>query len=178
MTGHLNAAYELMNTLEIILVLSVAAVVAVDIALRVVIAPHRKDKLVEELLDSLHEPCPEGAFVIEPKLTLFPSDGLRHALLKHFMQSALSCQVVEVLAGCGSGMNETEIARAVNARQTERDKRTMPEVAFRRVIMILMGADFVVLRRGVLSLTDLGRRLHKVLEGYRRAAHEPVMATS
>ena len=167
-----------MNIAEIILILVAVGLVAADIAVRLIIAPRNRDRWVGELLDVLHEPQPdvEAAPAIAPKL--LPSESLGESLLRHFTQSSLSCRIVEILAANGSGMHEAEIAAAANAQLAEKNRRPMPEAAVRKVVMILMGADFVSLRHGQLSLTHLGRQLHQVLVERQRAADGPVLVGS
>ncbi len=167
-----------MNTAEIILILVAAGLVAADIAVRLIIAPRNRDRWFGDLLDMLHEPQPgfEAAPALAPKLP--PSESLGESLLRHFLQSSLSCRVVDILAASDRGMHEADIAATVNARLAESNRRLMPEAAVRKVVMILMGADFISLRHGLLSLTHLGRQLHQVLVERRRAANGAVLVAS
>lgn len=150
-----------MNTAEIIAIVFVACILAADIALRLIIAPHSRDQLVEDLFGILHEP--EITSEIALARQSHPSQSLGESLLRHFAQSSLSCRIVDILAASDTGMRETDIRSAVNAELIEKRRRPLPEVAVRKVVMILMGSDFVCLGHGLLSLTDLGRQLHRVL---------------
>lgn len=165
-----------MNTAEIILVIAAVCILAADIAVRLVIAPHNRDHLVEDLLDILHEPETTSETAVARQL--HPSQSLGESLLRHFTQSSLSCRIVDALAASDSGMHEADIAAAVNAELTEKHRRPLPEAAVRKVVMILMGAHFVSLRHGLLSLTDLGRQLHRILADRRRMANAPLFAAS
>lgn len=165
-----------MNTAEIILILVAVGMVAADLAFRLAIAPHKQDHLVADLLDILHEPeiTPETALPRE----FSPSQSLGESLLRHFTQSSLSCRVLHVLAARGTGMHEADIATAVNTELIKQRRWPLPEAAVRKVVMILMGSDFVSLRHGLLSLTDLGRQMHRVLVDRRHPANWPVSMAS
>ncbi len=167
-----------MNIAEIIVILVAAGLVATDIAVRLFIAPRNRDRWFGDLLDMMHEPQPgfEAAPALAPKLR--PSESLGESLLRHFIQSTLSCRVVDILAANSSGMHEADIAATVNAQMIEKNRRPIPEAAVRKVVMILMGADFVSLRHGLLSLTDLGRQMHRVLVERRHSANGSVSQAS
>jgi len=166
-----------MNTAELIVLIAAVCLLATDIALRLFVAPQNRDRLVTDLLDIMHEPrlASDTAPGLVP--TLLPSESLGESLLRHFAQSSLSCRILDILAANGNAMPEADITAAVNAQLIEKSRQPLPEVAVRKVIMILMGADFVRLRHGLLSLTDLGRQLHRVLGERRRAASVPVLTT-
>lgn len=164
-----------MNTTEILLVVIVLGILAIDIAVRLVIAPHKRDQYVEDLLNILHEPHPVPNVKPSHTSMLLPFENLGDALLKHFMQSSLSCQILEILATSNVSMSEADIAIAVNNGLIAKERRALPDAAIRKVIMILMGADFVRLRHGALSLTDLGKNLHGVLQQCRAASRESAL---
>lgn len=165
-----------MNTAEIIVLVLVACILAADIAVRLIIAPHNRDHLVEDLLGILHEPEVTSETALARQF--HPSHSLGESLLRHFTQSSLSCRVLNILAASDGGMHEADIAAAVNAELIEKSRRPLPEAAVRKVVMILMGSDFASLRHGRLSLTDLGRQLHRVLVERRGSANMPVLAAS
>lgn len=167
-----------MNTTEIIIVVAIVCIVAADIAVRLFIDRHNKDRLVEELLDILHAPRPVSRSVPGLAPTHLPSESLGEGLLRHFTQSWLSWRIVDILAASGTEVRESDIVAEINVVLIDSGRRSLPEVAIRKVIMILMGADFVTLRHGALSLTALGRHLHSVLDERRRASPEPILAAS
>jgi len=167
-----------MNIAEIVLVIAGVCILAADIAVRLVIAPHNKDRLVEDLLNILHEPHPVSNAVPGLAPTHLPSESLGEGLLRHFTQSWLSCRIVATLAASDAEMRESDIVAEINAVLIESGRRALPEVAVRKVLMILMGADFVTLRHGALSLTALGRHLHSVLDERRRTSPESILAAS
>lgn len=165
-----------MNTAEIVLILVAVGMVAADLAVRLAIAPHKQDHLVADLLDILHEPEITSETALPREFS--PSQSLGESLLRHFTQSSLSCRIVDVLAASDTGMHEADITAAVNAELIEKRRRPLPEAAVRKVVMILMGADFVSLRHGLLFLTDLGRQVHRVLVERRHPVNWPVSMAS
>ncbi len=64
-----------MNTAEIVLIALVIGILAVDVAVRLVIAPHGKDRFVLDLLDLLREPGSPPEAVLEPPSTLLACEG-------------------------------------------------------------------------------------------------------
>lgn len=154
-----------MNEFGIIVgIIAIVAVIAADIIVRLVIAPHRRDKWTESLLDSMIEP--ESA-VRDGRL--FPTaacmdEALGESLVRHFEQSAISRHVLAALAFRTDGMHESEVQRAVNGMLAQERKRELPTLAVRKVVMILMGADLAALRQGKFQLTTPGKRLHALLE--------------
>lgn len=153
-----------MNEFGIIVgIIAIVAVIAADIIVRLVIAPHRRDKWTESLLDSMIES--ESAVWIAPPFPALAGldDGLSESLLRHFEQSATSRQVLAALAFRTGGMHESEVHAVVNRQLIRLRKRELPASVVRRVVMILMGADLAVLRQGRLELTTAGKRLHALL---------------
>lgn len=156
-----------MNLSEIILLLLAVAAIGVDILVRLVIAPHRRDQMLTEMLDNLIEPDLASApAVLRPELT-HSLDQLGGNLLRYFEQAAVSRNILETLAVCENGLSEKAVLAAVNHQLEERRKRALPETVVRKVMMILMGADFVVLKEGSLRITEAGRMLHTALRARR-----------
>jgi len=153
-----------MNEFGIILgVIAIVAVVAADIVVRLVIAPHRLDKWIESLLDSMIEP--ESA-VRDERLPVAAclDEVLGESLLRHFEQSATSRQVLAALAFRPNGMHESEVQQTVNGFLAQKHKRELPAAVVRKVVMSLMEADLTALRKGKLQLTTAGNRLYALLE--------------
>lgn len=153
-----------MNEFGIIVGIIAIVAVAADIIVRLVIAPHRRDKWTESLLDSMIEPEPA---VRDERL--FPTaacvdEALGESLVRHFEQSATSRQVLAVLAFRTGGMHESEVQQAVNGMLAQERKRELPAAVVRKVMMLLMGANLAALRQGNLQLTTAGKRLHALLE--------------
>ncbi|HOW65550.1 MAG TPA: hypothetical protein P5186_20385 [Candidatus Paceibacterota bacterium] len=156
-----------MNPSEIILLLLAVAAIGVDILVRLVIAPHRRDQLLTEMLDNLIEPDLVSApAVLGPEVT-HSLDQLGGNLLRYFEQAAVSRNILETLAVCENGLSEKAVLAAVNHQLEERRKRALPESVVRKVVMILMGAEFVVLKEGSLRITEAGRMLHTALRARR-----------
>ncbi len=145
-------------------IIVLVVVVAADIIVRLVIAPHRRDQWTESLLDSMieSEPTARDARVLPAAASL--DDALGESLVRHFEQSATSRQVLAALAYRSEGMHESEVQEAVNGLLAQERKRELPAAVVRKVVMILMGADLAALRQGRLELTVAGKRLHALLE--------------
>ena len=167
-----------MHTTEIIIVITGFCILAASIAARSFIVPHNRNRSVEDVLDILHKPRSISHNARGSAPACLPSESLGEGLLRHFTQSWLSCRIVDILAASDNGMREADIVGEVNALVVESGKRPLPEVAVRKVLMILVGADFVIMRDGALSLTTLGRHLHSVLNERRRPSHEPIRTAS
>lgn len=154
-----------MNEFGIIVgIIAIVAVIVADIIIRLVIAPHRRDKWMESLLDSMIEP--ESAIRDE---RLFPTaacvdEELGESLVRHFEQSAISRQVLAALAVRTDGMHESEVQQAVNGMLAQERKRELPTAVVSKIVMILMGANLAARRQGKLQLTIAGKRLHALLE--------------
>lgn len=148
----------------ILVVIAIVAVVAMDIIVRLVIAPHRRDKYLEDLFDSLTEAEPMDQMSRDPHASAALDDSLAESLLRHFEQSATSRHVLAALSSQSDGMRESELLAAVNRELAHSRKRELPAGVVRRVMMILMGADLTALREGRLELTTTGRRLHALLQ--------------
>lgn len=153
-----------MSEVGIILGIIAIAVVSADIIVRLWIAPHRRDKWTESLLDSMIES--ESADRVGQVLpaTACLDDVLGESLLRHFEQSATSRHVLAALAFRSDGMPESEVLAVVNRALASSRKRELPIAVVRKVVMILMGADLAALRQGRFKLTVAGKRLHALLE--------------
>lgn len=145
-------------------VIALVAVVAADILVRLVIAPHRRDRWTESLLDSMIESKADARE--QPILPAAASldDALGESLVRHFEQSATSRQVLAALAFRAGGTHESEVLTVVNQQLARSRRRELPAAVVRKVMMILMGADLAALRQGRLELTVAGKRLHALLE--------------
>ena len=152
-----------MNETVIFLCVVASAAVAADAIVRLMIAPHRRNNFLEDLMDTLMETdvATQGA---EKGCSSAKSiEELSENLFRHFEQSAISRNVLEVLALRDEGLDEIGILEAVNHRLAERQKRELPQTVIRKIVMILMGADMIALRNGSLQITDAGRQLNALL---------------
>lgn len=154
-----------MNEIGIILVTIAIAVVATDIVIRLWLAPHRRDRWTETLLDSLieSESADRPAGQVLPA-TACLDDVMGESLLRHFEQSATSRHVLAALAFRRDGLPESEVFAVVNQALASARKRELPATVLRKVVMVLMGANLAALRQGKFKLTVAGKRLHALLE--------------
>jgi hypothetical protein len=154
-----------MNEFGVIVgVIAIVAVIGADIIVRLVIAPYRRDKWLESLLDSMIEQGSAGRAAPVFPVAASLDEALRESLLRHFEQSATSRHVLAALAFRTDGTYESEVLAVVNRQLARLRKRELPASVVRKVVMILMGADLAVLRQGRLELTTAGKRLHALLE--------------
>ncbi len=156
---------------EIILCVAALGLIALDIIVRLGTARHSKDKWLEELLDTLVEPeiATDVSMADHPE----PESVGRLAehLFRHFQQSAVSRNVLAVLAARKGRMHENELLAALNRQLQARGRRDLPAAVVRKVVTILMGADLVALRKGALEITSAGSELNVLLQP--RAAAVP-----
>jgi len=166
-----------MTMLVVLSLFALAAVVA-DVIARLIVAPNRKDRHYEELLESLVEPDPPAhAAAVDPSDPALAR--ISENLLRHFGHLAASRRILDALATEGGRMSESGVLAAVNGRLQAARKPPLPPSAARKVIRILERADFVALRDGILHITDAGRQLHSLLSLRRQEiAPEPAMAGS
>ena len=160
-----------MSEVGIILGIVVIVVVAVaDIIVRLRIAPRRRDKFLEDLLESMTEP--ESAEQMErmPQASMGVDDSLVESLIRHFELSAISRHVLAALALRTEGMSEPEVVAAVNHQLARQRRRELPATVVRKIVMILMGADLTTIRQGKLEITNAGRHLHTILQARSTAA--------
>lgn len=154
-----------MNEIGIILgVITTVAVAMLDIIVRPVIAPHRRDKYLENLLDSMTEAEPADQMSRAPHASAALDDSLAESLLRHIEQSATSRHVLAALTSRTRGMTDSEVVTAVNRELAHLGKRELAAAVVRKVVMMLMGADLAALRQGRLELTTVGKRLHALLQ--------------
>ena len=154
-----------MSEVGIILgIIAILTVAMIDIIVRLVIAPRRRDKFLENLLESMTEPEPADQMSRAPHASAALNDSLAESLLRHFEQSATSRHVLAALTSRTSGMHESEVLAAVNRELAHLRKRELPAAVVRKVVMILMGADLAALSQGRLELTTAGKRLHALLQ--------------
>lgn len=144
--------------------IAIVAIVTLDIIVRLVAAPHRRDKYLEGLLDSMTEAEPADQMSRAPHASAALDDSLAESLLRHFEQSATSRHVLAALTTRTGGMPEAEVLAAVNRELAHLRKRELPAAVVRKVVMILMGADLAAVRQGRLELTTPGKRLHALLQ--------------
>jgi len=160
-----------MNGTEIILCLVALALVVLDVIVRLGTWRHSKDKWLEELLDSLVEPETATEVSIPHRPEPESVGRLGEHLFRHFQQSAVSRNVLAVLAARKGRMRENEVLAAVNRQLQARGRRELPAAVVRKVVTILMGADLVALRKGALEITSAGSELNVLLQP--RAAAVP-----
>ena len=164
-----------MNEPIIILCVFAIVVVVADAVVRLVLAPRRRDRFLEGLMDSL---IAAGGATQDPKAgpaDAIPIEQLSDNLFRHFEQSATSRSVLEVLAIRNEGLNETGIVEAVNHGLAQKQNRELPQAVVRKIIMVLLRADMIALRQGSLRLTDAGRQLNALLQT-RAARSRPSLA--
>lgn len=155
----------IMNDTGIILCfIAIVAVALLDIIVRLVVAPRRRDKYVESLLDSMTEVEPSDQRSRAPRASAVLDDSLGEGLLRHFEQSSTSRHVLSALSSRQCGMHESEVLAAVNRELAHLRKQQLPPAVVRKVVMILMGADLAALRQGRLELTIPGKRLNALLK--------------
>lgn len=160
----LACSESIMNKVEIIFVILAIAVVALDVIVRLVIAPHRRDKFLETLLDSMTGPEAADSTARAPHAAAALDDALAESLLRHFEHSAISRRILAALTADSDGIRESEVFAHVNRQLAHVGKRALPAAVVRRVVIMLMRADLVTLRGGRLELTTGGKRLHALLE--------------
>lgn len=154
-----------MSEVGIILgVLAIIAVTLLDIIVRLVVAPHRRDQYLEDLLESMTEPEPTNEKSRTPHASAALDDSLAESLLRHFEQSATSRHVLAALTTRPGGMRESEVLAAVNRELARLRKRELSAAVVRKVALILMGANLAALHQGRLELTTSGKRLHALLQ--------------
>ena len=152
-----------MNDTGIILaIVAVVAVAVTDIIVRLRIAPRRRDKFVEELLESMTEPEPnlQGEAQASTQMDV----SLLETLLRYFELSATSRQILAALAHRTDGLSEPELLSAVNHGLAARGRRELPAGVVRKIVSLLLRADLTELRQGKLELTNVGRHLHTILQ--------------
>jgi len=154
----------IMSKIEIILTLTVIVVVTLDTIVRLVVVPHRRDKFVETLLDSMTEPEPPDQTARLPHASAALDDSLAESLLRHFEHSATSRRVLAAFTLESDGMRESEILSAVNRKLVHVRKRELPAAVVRRALIILIRANLAELNGERLELTTSGKRLHALLE--------------
>lgn len=163
---------------EVGIILGIVAIVGVavaDIIVRLRIAPRRRDKFLEDLLESMTEPEPAEHISQINHTPTVVDDSLVESLLRHFELSAISRHVLAALALRTEGMSEPEVVSAVNHQLARQRRRELPATVVRKIVMILMGANLTALRLGRLEITNAGRHLHTILQA-RSTAAAPAVA--
>lgn len=133
-------------------------VAGLDLVMRLIVAPRRRERFVSALLDQLVEPATEG----EPAAV--PARDINECLLRHFEKSVTSRAILSALANEG-GMSQRDLHHRLNHALSESGKPALPLEVARRVATILLNAGLVGVDRGVLRLTELGKDLNSVLRG-------------
>ena len=142
---------------NVYIVMIIAGIVGLDIAVRVFLAPNRRDSFYESLLqirDGLLAPKNISAAGTAPT-----DASVADALVAYFQQSFTSRQVMAALATSTDGVAGRRLEQRVADHVAEKWKRKLPLTAIRRVIMILMGANLVDQQDGRFALTSLGWNL-------------------
>lgn len=146
----------------VVMVAAAAVVVGVDILVRLVLAPRRRDAYIIELLDGLAGPPaqtePLSVQEAEPRVT-----ELTECLLRHFERSVISHRILNTLAHGETGLEHRELTAALNHSQSERGKPALPMAVVRRVATTLLHAGLVNIEGGALKITALGRELDGLL---------------
>lgn len=140
-------------------------VLLADILIRLVVFPRRKDQTLEQMCALL---SPESQASVSPG-PIEDLDPLAESLLRHFEQSYASRHLIKTLSKSPAGMCEKELELVLNREVAGAGKRELPTSAIRKVILILMGADFIRLQNGKLSITEMGWTLHSLLRSRGRA---------
>lgn len=157
-----------MELYELLLIFFALAVVGTDAFVRLRLVPNRRDSYVGNILQADFGPIGELGRFGKPEDPETHVEPVANSLLMHFEQSFASRNIVKTLALAPSGLTERELEQRFSELTTEAGKRTLPSNAVRKVIMILMGADFVSLRNGKLAMTELGWKLHDLLQSRRK----------
>lgn len=158
---------------EVGIILGIVAIVVVavaDIIVRLRIAPRRRDKFLEDLLESMTDPEPAERMSQVNRAPTVLDVSLVESLLRHFELSATSRHVLAALALRTEGMSEPEVVAAVNHQLARQRRRELPATVVRKIVMILMGADLTTIRQGKLEITNAGRHLHTILQARSTAA--------
>lgn len=152
-------------TIIIISIVAIAVVVA-DVIVRLLITPHQRDRWIEELMGSMIEPATTWSSNGPGSLPAecLPEAALLDSLLRHFQQSITSRNVLKTVANEGGGLTENQIVHAVNQLQEQKGRRRLPHAVIHRVVLNLMSANFLALRRGALHLTSAGKVVHERLQ--------------
>lgn len=145
-------------------VVVIVVVVTADIIVRLRIAPRRRDKFLEDLLESMTEPEPAQQTERKPQTSMGLEDSLVESLIRHFELSATSRHILVALAVRTEGMSEPEVLTAVNHQLARQRRRELPAAVVRKIVMNLMGADLTALRQGKLEITNAGRQLYAILQ--------------
>lgn len=165
-----------MNQLDInftTVVLAVAAlVVLIDIIVRLVFMPGRRDRFVSDLLEVMAEPCPQPDTTRVPKPRIMHESGLAECLLRHFAQSGISRRVLSALADA-NGLTQLQLGLALNRSLTEHGKSALPLAVVRRVALILSHAGLVTLDQGVWRITQMGLAVHHLLHTHEDGESQP-----
>jgi len=146
-----------MNQQHIYLVILAIGVMALDIFVRIYLAPARRDGFYKSLLE-----MQAGLSARNPISKSAPGHAdasLSDALLAYFQQSFTSRQVMAALATSVDGMAGRQLEQQIADHVAEKWNRELSINAIRRVIMILMGANLVDLRDGKFVLTNVGWNL-------------------
>lgn len=148
-----------MELTHIYIVAIVIIVVAIDILVRVRMAPRGRDAFYKALI--------EMGTGMRSERRLSPMDeeqlSLSHALLQVFQESFTSRQVITALAKAPDGLNGKELEDHVRDTAVQKYNRPLSINAIRRVVMILMGANIVDFRDGRFAMTGVGWTLHSRL---------------
>jgi hypothetical protein len=149
-----------METTHIYILTIAIIVVAIDILVRVRVAPRGRDAFYKALIEM-------GAGMPSER-RLSPMDeeqlSLARALLQVFQESFASRQVITALAKAPDGLNGKQLEDHVRDVAVQKYNRPLSINAIRRVVMILMGANIVDLRDGKFGMTGVGWTLHSRLE--------------
>lgn len=149
-----------MDLTHIFIAIVAIVVIGIDIAVRLRIAPSRRDAFYKALIEMNAGWRTErrGSRVDEEELSL------AKALLQVFQESFTSRHVIAALAKAPDGLEGKELERHVREAAVQKWNRPLSINAIRRVIMILMGANLVDLRDGKFAMTGIGWSLHEKLE--------------
>jgi hypothetical protein len=137
-------------------------VVGIDIAIRLRVAPRRRDAFYKALNEM------GAGMKSEHRARTSSADdeqvSLGRALLQVFQESFTSRQVIAALARSPDGLDGKELEQQISEAAVAKWNRQLSINAIRRVIMILMGANLVDLRDGKFAMTETGWNLHTRLK--------------
>ncbi|MGV3774267.1 MAG: hypothetical protein ACO1QB_15300 [Verrucomicrobiales bacterium] len=140
-------------------------VIAADVALRLFLAPERKDRSVSDLLsfiqdgrDARPDNSPSPVCVANGNL-----DSVSESLLRYFELSGASRKVVQAVSQYPEGVVPKEIEFQLAEETSRVGKPPLPSTAIRKVTMNLVRADFICLQEGRLRVTERGLALNGLL---------------
>lgn len=155
-------------TVLALIIFAAIFLVGIDIYVRLVIVPSRRDRFICTLLDQLMEPSAEPQMSTVSETANSPTPDLKECLLRHFEKSSTSREIINALSG-EERLNQRDLLLRLNKALNERGKPPLPLEVARRVATILLHAGLVGVDRDTLRITEAGRELNLLLRGRHEA---------